>query len=163
MGVNETGDRVELTIPARAEYIGVARLLVSGVANRAGFSYDEIEDIKLAVAEACTNAVNHAYEGDDGGTVCIRCTLHKDRLEIKIIDSGTSFDPSRVERKLGPIDENTDIDSLTEGGLGLFLIQSVMDDVQIDADNGCIVTMTKFMRRDEVAKHVDELSKAKTE
>ncbi|UFJ40950.1 anti-sigma B factor RsbW [Brevibacillus humidisoli] len=163
MGVKETGHLVELTIPARAEYIGVARLLVSGVANRAGFSYDEIEDIKLAVAEACTNAIHHAYGEGANGSVRILCMIYEDRLQIQIIDWGASFDPERVERKLGPFDKDADIDSLTEGGLGLFLIQSVMDDVQIDADNGCVVTMTKYVRRDEVAKHVDEQSKAKME
>ncbi|WP_126425059.1 anti-sigma B factor RsbW [Brevibacillus marinus] len=163
MGVKEAGDLVELTIPARVEYIGIARLLVSGVANRAGLAYDEIEDVKLAVAEACTNAIHHAYGHKADGSVRILCRILPDRLQIQIIDQGASFDPERVERKLGPIRKEDDIDSLTEGGLGLFLIQSVMDDVHIDADNGCVVTMTKYLRRDEVAKHGDKRFKGKTE
>lgn len=163
MGIKEAGDLVELTIPARVEYIGVARLLVSGVANRAGLAYDEIEDVKLAVAEACTNAIYHAYGSKGDGTVRILCTIYPDRLQIQIIDQGASFDPQRVSRKLGPIHREDDIDALTEGGLGLFLIQSVMDDVQIDADNGCVVTMTKYLRRDEVAKHGDKRFKDEVE
>ena len=53
-------DVIELKIPAKADYVGVVRLLVSGLANRMGFAYDDIEDVKVAVAEACTNVVTHA-------------------------------------------------------------------------------------------------------
>lgn len=59
-------DLVYLTIPAKPDYVGIARLAVSGIANRMGFSYDDIEDLKLAVSEACTNAVDHAYCGGEG-------------------------------------------------------------------------------------------------
>ncbi|MFS8513265.1 MAG: anti-sigma B factor RsbW, partial [Planifilum fulgidum] len=48
-------DMIELTIPAKADFVGVVRLAVSGIASRMGFSYDDIEDLKVAVAEACTN------------------------------------------------------------------------------------------------------------
>jgi serine/threonine-protein kinase RsbW len=52
-------DLVNLVIPAKTDFVGIARLAVSGIANRMGFSYDDIEDLKLAVSEACTNAVVH--------------------------------------------------------------------------------------------------------
>ncbi|HEX6923454.1 MAG TPA: ATP-binding protein, partial [Bacillales bacterium] len=63
--MRETTDFTEMTVPAQPEYVGVVRLTASGVANRAGFTYDEIEDIKVAVSEACTNAVNHAYKHEE--------------------------------------------------------------------------------------------------
>ena len=53
--------KVELSIPSISEYVGVARLAVAGVASRLKFTHEEIEDIKIAVSEACTNAVQYAY------------------------------------------------------------------------------------------------------
>ncbi|GAA0351825.1 anti-sigma B factor RsbW [Bacillus horti] len=142
-------DFVELKIPAKPEYVGVVRLLISGVASRFGFSMDDIEDIKLAVAEACTNATLHAYEGGDG-KIIIGCTGYDDRLEIMVMDHGQSFDLEKTRLNLKPIDHTQSIDSITEGGLGLFLIESLMDDVQITGDGGVVISMTKFKRGNEV-------------
>ena len=63
---------VRLEIPAVAEWVAVARLAVAAVASRQRFSVDEIEDIKLAVAEACTNAIQH---GPPDGTIEIVCEV----------------------------------------------------------------------------------------
>ena len=54
-------DYIEMKIPAKPDYLGVIRLTLSGIANRMGYTYEEIEDIKIALSEACTNAVQHAY------------------------------------------------------------------------------------------------------
>ena len=54
-------DYIEIRVPAKAQYIGIARLTISGLASRLGFNYDEIEDLKIATSEAVTNAVQHAY------------------------------------------------------------------------------------------------------
>jgi serine/threonine-protein kinase RsbW len=147
-------DLIELTIPAKADYVGVVRLAISGIATRMGFSYDDIEDLKLAVAEACTNAVHHAYRGE-GGEISICCNLYVDRLEIEIIDQGCSFDVSAVEAKTGPINGRIPYHSLRERGLGLYLMKSLMDRVEIKGDNGVVVTLTKYIRRDEVEADVD--------
>lgn len=148
--MNTVNDVIELTFPARAEYVGVARLTVSGIAHRTGLSYDEIEDIKLAVAEACTNAVQHAYADDVVGTVFLRCKIKADRLIIEVADDGNSFELATLPDKLQPIDTSLQIDELIEGGLGLYLIHTLMDEVQISAENGFIISMTKYLR-DEVA------------
>ncbi len=157
MDLKRKGDIIDLTIPACAEYIGVVRLLVSGVANRLGFSYDDIEDIKLAVAEACTNAVLHAYPQGEEGDVRIRCLVFPDRLQILVADKGTSFDVDRVKTTLGPIDGTVDIAHQMEGGLGLYLIHTLMDEVDISGGEGIVVAMTKYVRWDEVADSVDPL------
>lgn len=146
-------DVIELTLPARVEYIGVARLLVSGIASRIGFAYDEIEDIKLAVAEACTNAAQHAYSGEEQGQIRIQCKVLADRIVIVIADSGGSFDLSRL-KELNPIDNTVEIEEITEGGLGLYLIHALMDEVEISDEAGVVVSMTKYVRRDEVADDV---------
>lgn len=139
---------IELKVPARPEYVGVVRLLISGVASREGFSYEAIEDMKVAVAEACTNAVNHAYNGEEG-TIKLECSTYDDRLEIKVIDYGKSFSFSDVEHRLGPVDQSTPVDHMYEGGLGLFLIETLMDHVQINNEQGIVIMMTKF-KQDEV-------------
>ncbi|MCF6093752.1 anti-sigma B factor RsbW [Microaerobacter geothermalis] len=147
--MGKSSDFVELKIPALPEYIAVVRLMISGIASRMGFSYDDIEDIKIAVAEACTNAVSHAYE-TERGTIIVGCAIDQLKLEITVIDHGKSFDYEKVKGLVGPISPDTAIDQLKEGGLGLFLIQTLMDEVEIFHDTGVIVLMRKYLRRDEV-------------
>ncbi|MGD8192625.1 anti-sigma B factor RsbW [Brevibacillus ginsengisoli] len=152
---------IELTLPADVEFIGIARLLMSGVANRMGFAYDEIEDIKLAVAEACTNSVRHAYEGGQTGTFTITSTLHEDRLVVQVSDKGKSFDASQI--KMAPLDPTKELEELTEGGLGLYLIHTLMDQVEIRSDDGILIEMVKYVQRDEVAYVDNESSQTRTE
>lgn len=146
-------DVIELTFPARAEYVGVARLTVSGIANRVGLAYDDIEDVKLAVAEACTNAVEHAYHTDETGSIHMCCSIMEDRLVIEVSDQGKSFPVEALSGKLQPIDPSMAIEDLTEGGLGLYLIHTLMDEVQISGKNGFVISMTKYLRQDGVAGH----------
>ena len=60
--MREAFDYIEMKIPAKPEYVGVIRLTLSGIASRMGFTYDLIEDLKIAASEAITNAVQHAYK-----------------------------------------------------------------------------------------------------
>jgi serine/threonine-protein kinase RsbW len=163
MDVRPVADVIELALPARAEYIGVARLLISGIAYRIGLTYDEIEDMKLAVAEACTNAAQHAYKDDEKGSIHIRCTIYEDRIVIVVADSGSGFDIASVKGKCGPIDKTVDMEDVTEGGLGLYLIHTLMDEVEISNEAGTVVSMTKYFRRDGVAGDVDAFSQSQTE
>ena len=83
---------VKVEIPALAEYVAIIRLAISGVATRMHFNIEEIEDIKIAVSEACTNAVQHAYPDTENGKINLVATLHSDKLNITITDSGKGFD-----------------------------------------------------------------------
>src|SRR5690554_3292190 len=133
--MDQTSDFVELKIPAKPEYVGVVRLTVSGIANRLGYSYDEIEDIKIAVAEACTNVVNHAYsETAINPQMLITCGVYRDRMEIAVADKGGYVDVETFKEGKGPINSDESIDKLKEGGLGLFLIETLMDEVEISAE-----------------------------
>ena len=87
----EAFDYIEMKIPAKAEYVGVIRLTLSGIASRIGFSYENIEDLKIAVSEAITNAVQHAYSNSEDEKVLVGFKLYKNKLEIKVADSGRSF------------------------------------------------------------------------
>lgn len=143
-------DFIEMRLPAKPEYVGVVRLSVSGIANRMGFSYEEIEDLKVAISEAMTNATTHAYDADEDGEVTIGFGVYPDRLEVMVADRGGSFDLEEVKKDIGPYRINEKIEDLREGGFGLFLIDALMDKVEINNNYGVIVLMTKELPTNEV-------------
>jgi serine/threonine-protein kinase RsbW len=133
----EGGSVVELRIPSKAEWVGVARLAVAGIASRLQFSIEDIEDLKLAVAEACTNCIQHASGGE---SVSITCRIFPDKIVVKVEDSGAGASAGA----LAP----TRLGEPKVGGLGVFLIRSLMDDVEYELNpaSGTKLTMTKFLR-----------------
>jgi serine/threonine-protein kinase RsbW len=116
---------VELKIPGRAEWVAVARLAVAAVASRLRFSVDEIEDIKLAIAEACTNTIQGAG-GQDAGVIEIVCDAREDELRVTVRDQNSGIRLEAV--KPGGLDEGR-----TEE-LGVFLIRALMDSVDYTSD-----------------------------
>ena len=119
----ELGRIVRLTIPAKAEYISLSRLALAGLSRVRTFSDETLADLKLALTEACSNSVRHAYE-DGEGHVDISFELREDRLIVEVADDGTGFEP-------GEIDANGSDDELSEGGLGIAIIRSIADEVEI--------------------------------
>jgi len=132
---------IELEIPARPEYVALARLVVSSLAStRRDLTDDRVDDLKVAVSEACTNAIEAHHSADSNDSVVIRCAELDDRIEIEIEDRGRGFDPDTLPQH-PPV---TDPDRLNfERGLGLPLIRTLVDDVLIDSSgNGTKVTMS---------------------
>ena len=115
------GHPVRLTIPARAEYIGLTRLALIGLSRVRGFPDDLLADLKLAITEACSNCVRHAYP-DGAGTVEIVYELRPDRLVVEVADDGAGFDPH------GPGEAG---DELSEGGLGIAIIRAIADAFEV--------------------------------
>jgi len=146
----EKFDFIEMKFPAKAEYVGVARLSISGVASRMGFTYEDIEDLKIAVSEAVTNVVEHAYEGQDTGEFTIGFGVYDNRLEIMVADHGGSFNLQDIKGGIGPYKPTESVESMREGGFGLFLINALMDKVEINNNYGVIVLMTKYLNESEV-------------
>jgi serine/threonine-protein kinase RsbW len=132
---------VELTIPGRPEYVGVARLAILGVASRMRFSYDEVEDIRLAVGEACTTAIERASSGPmPTPEVRVRCLIDPSRLVVEVSDNA----PTSPELEPASIPEAV----LEERSLGGVLIRILMDDVQTtkDPETGRnVVRMIKYV------------------
>ncbi|WP_434121220.1 anti-sigma B factor RsbW [Salinicoccus roseus] len=143
-------DYIEMKFPSSAEYVGLIRLTLSGVLSRAGASYDQIEDSKIAVSEAVTNAVKHAYGEDESGEVLIGFAIYSDKVEIIVADHGQSFNYEEVKEELGPYSEDENVNYLREGGLGLFLIETLMDEVYLKKDPGVTISMTKFINESQV-------------
>ncbi|MRH43618.1 anti-sigma B factor RsbW [Aquibacillus halophilus] len=154
----ELFDFIEIKVPAKPEYVGMVRLSTSGVANRMGFTYEEIEDLKVAISEAMTNAVTHAYGKEEDGEVTVGFGVYPDRLEVMVADHGGSFNLSEVKEKIGPYEQTETIENLREGGFGLFLIDALMDKVEIKNDYGVIVLMTKYLHENEVGIDDDQIS-----
>ena len=130
----EVVELVELRVPCKAEWVALVRLSVAAVASRLNFSIDEIEDIKLAVAEACTNAIQHAR---DSAFIDIKCESVDGGLRIGVRDHGRGTRAEQIRTR--------DLDEERVGGLGVFLIRSLMDDVQYDVhpDDGTHLVMVK--------------------
>jgi serine/threonine-protein kinase RsbW len=124
MTPSQSGDGVvvRLRIPARAEYITLCRLALTGIARLRSLSDELVADLKLALTEATSNSVRHAYREKDAGAVEICYELLPDRLVIEVTDDGRGFDAghSREER-----------DGLSEGGLGIAIIRAIADEVEI--------------------------------
>ena len=118
---------VRLTIPARAEYITLCRLALTGIGRLRSLSDELLADLKLALTEAASNSVRHAYADDRFGFVEVSYELHPDRLVIEVTDEGEGFDPADTK---GPPDE------LSEGGLGIAIIRAIADQVEIGAQPG---------------------------
>lgn len=138
--INEsTFDYVNMTLPCKPEYVGVVRLTVSAIANRMGFNIEEIEDIKVAVAEACTNAIKHGLDEEFDASF----SIFSDKMTISIKDKGKGVEIDQIiDPDLSNPNEN--------GGLGIFIIRSLMDDVDIISTigKGTQITMTKFLGDD---------------
>jgi len=123
---------ITLTIPAKPEYITLGRLALTGIARLRAepMSQEVLGDLKLALTEACTNSVRHAY-GDAGGLVEIVYELHSDRLVVEVADHGEGFEPPAGTAGLVADEE------LAEGGLGIAIIQALSDEFEIrEGDRG---------------------------
>ena len=114
--------QVRLTIPARPEYITLCRLALTGLARLRPFSEELLADLKLALTEACSNSVRHAYGDATRGIVQILYELWPDRLVIEVTDEGEGFEPEHAA---------VGAEDLSEGGLGIAIIRAVADEVEI--------------------------------
>jgi serine/threonine-protein kinase RsbW len=109
---------VRLTIPAKAEYITLCRLALAGLSHLRPIPDETLHDLKLALTEACTNSVRHAYENGGGGQVQVVYELTGDRIAIEVADEGEGF----------VVDETAEADRLSESGLGIAIIRALADE-----------------------------------
>jgi serine/threonine-protein kinase RsbW len=129
---------VRLRVPARAEYIALARLALSGLADIVALSDEMLADLKLALTEAVSNSVRHAYAGG-AGFVSIAYVLSGDALAIEVVDDGKGFDPDRPPPLEG--------EELTEGGLGIAIIRTIADEFELHSQPGVRGSRLRFVKR----------------
>ena len=119
-------ETVQLIIPCRPEYVGVARLAVLGIASRMPFSYDEVEDVRLAVGEACTHAVERA--GGGAAVIHIVSTVSPHALTIEISDDVAEADTAAPSEESQLLEEA----GVDQQGLGALLMEILVDKVEIE-------------------------------
>ena len=115
-------ETIKMEIASNPQYVSIVRLTTSGIANKVGFCLDDIEDMKVAVSEACTNAIKHSSDNK----FSVEYTIFEDGLTIKIVDSGKGYDVDAVDKP--------NLKEPKESGLGLFIIQSLMDELEIKSN-----------------------------
>ncbi len=143
MSVNGTGSDegtrvVELRIPAKAEYITLCRLALTGLSQLRDVREETLGDLKLALTEAVSNSVRHAYGPDGDGTVDVRYEIGPDRLGVEVIDNGEGFDPEEPS-ELEP-------DELSEGGLGIAIIKTIADEFELVSRAGVRGSRLRFAK-----------------
>jgi serine/threonine-protein kinase RsbW len=118
--------RVRLVIPAKAEYITLCRLALAGISQLRPVPDETLHDLQLALTEACTNSVRHAYEAGTEGTVQIVYELGDEAISIEVTDEGGGF----------VLDEASEADRMSESGLGIAIIRALADELEIEPSEG---------------------------
>lgn len=122
---------VEVKLPSRLGFEKVAMSTAASVAKLMGFEEERIEDLKTAIAEACINAMEHGNRLNENLTVGVVLSAGKDALEVKVIDDGEGLhmQPPKpdIDRKMHGEEDPR--------GMGMFLIQALVDEVEWVADS----------------------------
>jgi len=115
-----------LRFPARADRLGAVRRAVEGAARRGGCSRERARDVMLAVDEACQNVIRHAYGGECDEEIEIEMHRKEERLVLRLRDHAPPVDPARIRPR--------DLEDVRPGGLGVHLIQELMDEMRYRPD-----------------------------
>ncbi|WP_313756642.1 ATP-binding protein [Tissierella sp.] len=121
-------DVINLTIPRKPDYISLVRLTTSGIAYSMGLNVDDIEDIKVSIAEACINSLM----SDDGEEISLVFEIDEEKLSIEVVNVKENIPDDLEEKK--------------ERELGLLIIKSLMDEVVFNEDG---IKMVKYIEDDD--------------
>ena len=130
-----------MTFPARFEFLDEIREFVAEIAREGGFNDREVYSLQLAADEAATNIIEHAYEGSLDADFDVSCEMDDDTFVITMRDTGKPFNPSNVRLP----DLKADLSERKIGGLGVYLMRKLMDEVHYISNprTGNLLTMTK--------------------
>jgi serine/threonine-protein kinase RsbW len=134
----EMADILKLMVPGKPEYVRTVRLAVSSLAGNAGFDIEAVDDIRVAVSEACSNIVCHGIK-EHNAAYEVSCELLDDRIVISVLDQAGGYDTEAYEEP--------EIGRLREGGLGIYIIKALMDEVNIlsEVGRGTQIQMIKYV------------------
>jgi anti-sigma regulatory factor (Ser/Thr protein kinase) len=134
----------KLCLFANASHLSAMRSFVTQTGRALGLEHREVIDLQLAVDEACTNVIEHAYQGC-GGEIEVTVEAVEDGIRAVVRDWGAAFDPEAV-----PVPDITlPLEQRPLGGLGLYLMRKVMDhvDFRFEGAKGNTLTMIKHLTR----------------
>jgi serine/threonine-protein kinase RsbW len=135
-------DRVVLTFPAKPDYLLLARLTLSGIARELPLDEELLADLKLAVTEACGNAVRHAY-ADGDGDISVVFAIEDGRLQMTVEDRGEGI---RAPASLP--DKEAQLSDPFESGMGMPIIRAIVDELAVEEGpegRGTVVRMVKYL------------------
>ena len=124
--------KYQLRIPSHAGNLEIVREFVSRIARKVGFNEDDVNKIELAVDEACTNVIKHAYSSDSKKPIEIALKVDLEKLTVEITDRGKGFNPKKLQRP----DMKEYIAQMRVGGLGVYLMKTLMDEVVYNIQPG---------------------------
>ena len=129
---------------AKFEFLDEIREFVGEVARKGGFSDKDVYNIQLATDEAASNMIEHSYENIPDGVIDLSCGMEGEQIRITLVDYGEPFDPSAIPMP----DLKADLSDRKIGGLGIFLMRKLMDEVHYEAraDKSNVLTMIKRKR-----------------
>ncbi len=132
-------EMISMNMSSNPNFVSVVRLTTSGIASKMGFTLDDIEDLKVSISEACTNAIKHSKEMNFE----VNFYMYKDRLTVEVKDKGIGYDMDSVA--------TPDLSDPKTSGLGLFIIKTLMDEVDVCTcnGNGTAIKMTKMVGVEE--------------
>jgi serine/threonine-protein kinase RsbW len=130
---------ISLTVPAKPEYVIVCRLALDGLAEAAPLAPETIADLKLAVTEACANSISHAFGDGEPGMIKVEVSLSDRHVRIEVADDGIGMDEPEIS-------DFSEDDEIRESGMGLALIQALVDDLEIGAGQEGVGTRVAFSK-----------------
>ena len=135
--MDTTADRLALSLPSHPRYLCVLQGFFGSLLAGLGFSSSEVMRVTLAVHEACTNIMQHSYQGDTGQRIDLTVLLTPDTLAVEIRDYGLKPDLAAIQPRA--------LQDVRPGGLGTYFMRSIMDSVTYDVslDTGTLLRMTK--------------------
>ncbi len=133
---------LRLRIASNTEELMHVRKFVSEAAKQFGFGDDDINNIALAVDEACTNIIKHAYNYAEDQDINVVVTMNKTEFQVQIVDHGKHFDPERVQMP----EMKEYLSHYKRGGLGMYLMKKLVDKVEYSIQpKQNVVRLTKYL------------------
>ena len=145
--MNKMEKKFELKIPSQTDNLELIRDFIAKVSGKVGFGEEEVDKIRIAVDEACTNVIKHAYEKEGEDHIGIIIKIDYQKLTIVITDRGKGFDPQAIQLP----QMEAYLAELRVGGLGIYLMKTLMDEVNYSIQPGVRneVRMVKYFVEDK--------------
>ena len=139
------GKEYEICVSSRLTNLSQIADFVTDCATQTGLDERQVFDVQMATDEACSNSIQHAYEGREDGEVRVWCYGEDGDFVVRITDFGRPFDPDQVPKP----DLDSPLEERQIGGLGLFFMRALMDSVEFHSDSvvGNQVIMRKRRRK----------------
>jgi len=133
--------KYQLKIPSITDNLELIRMIISTVAEKVGFNPDDVSKIELAVDEACANVIKHAYSKDLKQPIDVAIEIDYKKMSIVVTDHGKGFDFAKMPRT----DVKEYLAEMRVGGLGIYLMKALMDEVEFNSKPG-MKTQVKMVK-----------------